>query len=108
MSRIHIAKLLIKKGNKAGALSQWEDGIPLSKTQFVDATRQALSAAHLPAKDYAGNSFRIRAATIAALTDLEDYYPSIGLLEEFLLSAVYLSKSKTSGIYVCPLLECEF
>ena len=44
----------------------------LSKTKFVDATRQALSAANLPAKDYAGHTFRIGAATTAATAGLED------------------------------------
>ena len=45
---------------------------PLSKTTLVNATCQALSAAYLPAKDYAGHSFRIQAATTAAMTGLED------------------------------------
>ena len=46
--------------------------LPLSKANFVDATRQVLSAAHLTAKDYAGHSFRIGTATTAAMTGLED------------------------------------
>lgn len=29
---------------------------PLSKSKFMDATRQALSAANLPVKDYAGHT----------------------------------------------------
>ena len=47
-------------------------GPPCQKTKFVEATRQALSAAQLPAKDYAGHSFRIGAATTAAMSGLED------------------------------------
>ena len=63
---------LSRRGNKPGALFQWQDGTPLSKTKFVEATRQALTAAQLPAKDYTGHSFRIGAATTAAMAGLED------------------------------------
>ena len=63
---------LERRGSTPGALFQWDNRIPLSKTKFVDATRQALSAANLPAKDYAGHSFRIGAATTAATAGLED------------------------------------
>jgi len=52
-----------------GTLFQWENQIPLSKTK---ATCQDLSAANLPAKDYAGHSFRIGAATRTATAGLED------------------------------------
>ena len=45
---------------------------PLAKSKFVEAVRQALSAAHLPAQDYAGHSFRIGAATTAAMAGVED------------------------------------
>ena len=63
---------LERRGSTPGALFQWDNRIPLSKTKFVDATRQALSAANLPAKDYAGHSFRLGAATTAATAGLED------------------------------------
>ena len=63
---------LERRGSTPGALFQWDNRIPLSKTKFVDATRQALSAANLPAKDYVGHSFRIGAATTAATAGLED------------------------------------
>ena len=33
---------LSRRGNKPGALFQWQDGIPLSKTKFIEATHQAL------------------------------------------------------------------
>ena len=39
---------------------------PLSKSSFVKHVRAALEEAGLPAKDYAGHSFRIGATTIAA------------------------------------------
>ena len=68
-----LLKYLSRRGNKPGALFQWEDGTPLSKTKFVEATRRVLSATRLPAKDYAGHSFRIGTATTTAMSGLEDY-----------------------------------
>ena len=63
---------LVIRGDKPGALFQWQDGTPLSETQFMEAVRQALTATHLPAKEYAGHSFRVGAATTAAMASLED------------------------------------
>ena len=67
-----LLEYLMRRGDRPGALFIWQDGTPLSRTQFVEAVRQALSAAHLPAQDYAGHSFRIGAATTAAMAGLED------------------------------------
>ena len=61
-----------RRGGSSGALFRWQDGTPLSKMRFVEAVRQALTAAQLPAQDYAGHSFRIGAATTAAMAGLED------------------------------------
>ena len=44
---------LTRRGDKPGALFQWQDMTPLSRIQFVNAVRQALTAARLPAQDYA-------------------------------------------------------
>ena len=63
---------LLIRGNRPGALFQWQDGTLLSKIRFVEAICLALTAAHLPAKDYAGHSFRIGAATTAAMAGLKD------------------------------------
>ena len=63
---------LAHRGDKPGALFQWKDGTPLSKSKFVQAVRQAMTAAHLPAHNYAGHSFRIGAATTAAMAGIED------------------------------------
>ena len=46
--------------------------VPLYPRQFVEAVRQAMSAAHLPVQDYAGHSFRIGAATTAAMAGVQD------------------------------------
>ena len=60
------------RGSSLGPLFQWESGISLSKSSFVRHVRTALEQAGLPAKDYAGYSFRIRATTMAAVAGLED------------------------------------
>lgn len=67
-----LLKYLAVRGNIAGPLFQWKDGTPLTKVRFVAEVRSALSQAHLPAKDFAGHSFRIGAATTAAAAGLED------------------------------------
>ena len=59
-------------GNHPGALFQWQDKTPLSKHKFGETVRKALTAADLPAKEYAGHSFRIGAATTAAAVGLQD------------------------------------
>ena len=58
------------RGSQPGPLFQWQSGTP--KTRFVEEVRVVLEAAHLPAKDFAGHSFRIGAATTAALAGLPD------------------------------------
>ena len=63
---------LQKRGSVPGTLFQWQDGTPLSQTAFVTATRQALTSANLLARDFAGHSFRIGAATTAAMAGIED------------------------------------
>ena len=47
-------------------------GHPLTKAAFVCAIRRALAELGLPAKQFAGHSFRIGAATAAAQAGLED------------------------------------
>ena len=60
------------RGNSSGPPFHWESGVPLSKASFVKHVRAALEEAGLPAKDYAGHSFRIGAATTAAVAGIED------------------------------------
>ena len=50
-----------------------ERGQPLPKATFVRKNRQALSQLCLPAKQFAGHSFHIGAATAAAQVGLEDF-----------------------------------
>ena len=67
-----LLRYLARRGSKPGALFICEDGSPLTKTKFVDEVRSALTKAGLPAKDFAGHSFRIGAATTAATAGLQD------------------------------------
>ena len=60
------------RGAEPGPLFRWESGIPLSKSKFVEHVREGLTKAGLPVMDYAGHSFRIGAATTAAVMGLED------------------------------------
>ena len=60
------------RGSQPGPLFRWQSGIPLTKNKFVEEVRMVLEAAHLPAKNFAGHSFRIGAATTAASAGLSD------------------------------------
>ena len=60
------------RGSNPDPLFLWESGVPLSKPSFVKHVKTALEQAGLPAKDYSGHSFRIGAATTAAVAGLED------------------------------------
>ena len=67
-----ILAYLAHRGSKDGPLFTWPNGIPLTRTRFVQEVREALNNANLPAKDFAGHSFRIGAASTAAAAGLED------------------------------------
>ena len=54
-------------GGTPGTLFLNQDGTPLSQQGFVIATRQALTATNLPNEDFADHSYRIGAATTAAM-----------------------------------------
>lgn len=65
-----LLRYLSLRGPCPGPLFRWREGTPLTRVRFVAEVRSALEQAHLPAKDFAGHSFRIGAATTAA--GLED------------------------------------
>ena len=60
------------RGDRPGPFFIHPDATPLTKTHFVGAVRLALRQAGLEPRDYAGHSFRIGAATTAAMAGLED------------------------------------
>ena len=60
------------RGSHSGPLFYWQSGSPLSKSNFVDKVRSALTKANLPADNFAGHSFRVGAATTAASAGICD------------------------------------
>lgn len=62
-----LAAYVRRRGTKAGPLFQWEGGVPLRKSKFISAVRQALASQGVDSTKYAGHSFRIGAATTAAM-----------------------------------------
>ena len=67
-----LLQFLAIRGNHPGLLFVCSNGKPLTKGKFITEVRAALTTANLPAAEYAGHSFRIGAATMAAAAGLED------------------------------------
>ena len=63
---------LAVRGNGLGFLFKFQDGKLLTKPHFVAAVRDALGAAGLDPKAFAGHSFRIGAAATANTCGLND------------------------------------
>ena len=80
---------LTRRGGKPEALFQWQNGTPLSKTWFVEAIRQALTAARLSARDYVGYSFGIGSAKTAAMAGLRLTISNSGAMEKSIMPAIY-------------------
>ena len=59
--------------NHAGSLFTWHDGSPLCRDNFVARLRRVLATFIPDANDYSGHSFRIGAATTAALAGVPDH-----------------------------------
>ena len=59
-------------GNDKGTLFRTKNGVALTNERSMQAVRVALSAAGLNSATYSGHSFRIGAATTAALCGIED------------------------------------
>ncbi len=67
-----IAAYLVARGREAGPFFTFSSGAPLSRESLVRWVRAALGAAGMDATKYSGHSFRIGAATTAALVGIED------------------------------------
>ena len=60
------------RGDADGAIFRRPDCTPVSKQWFIERMRDILTALGLPPDHYAGHSFWIGAATMAALAGVED------------------------------------
>ena len=63
---------LMLRGDKKGSFFLDPDGKAVRKPWFVEQLRSILSSIGAPQHQYAGHSFRIGAATIAAMAGVED------------------------------------
>ena len=61
-----------RRGGDQGPLFRWSDGQPLTRSHFVTALREALAMCGFDQSKYCGHSFRIGAATTAALQGISD------------------------------------
>ena len=80
------------RGNKPGPFFVTSSARALIKQEFVCETRKVLLRLGLPDSDYAGHSFRIGAATSAAMAGVED--STIHLLDRW-QSAAFLRYIRT-------------
>ena len=69
---VAILKFIEIRGSSAGPFFRGSDAQPVLKAWFVEQLRGILAAVGLPQLEYAGHSFRIGAATTAALAGVED------------------------------------
>ena len=63
---------LVQRGSGPGPLFKFIDGRPLTRDRFVSAMHTALTKGGIDPSQYAGHSFRVGAATTAALRGLQD------------------------------------
>ena len=67
-----MAAYLQRRGTGSGPLFRFMDWGPLTRKKFVDQVKKGLTAAGVDQKKYNGHSFRIGAATTAAMKGMED------------------------------------
>ena len=61
-----------RRGSSPGAFFRSAEGVPITKTRFVELVRSALTRAGVPVDGYSGHSFRIGAATAASQAGIPD------------------------------------
>ena len=66
-----VLAFLAVRGSAPGPLFRWSDGRFLTKAAFTSTLREALSTLGYDASEYAGHSFRIGVATMAAERGIE-------------------------------------
>ena len=65
--------LTLRPSNIKGPLLIWQDGSPLSRDYFVRCVKDILSKLGFDSEAYSGHSFRIGAATTAAMAGIQDH-----------------------------------
>ena len=63
---------MVRRGSASGPFFRFESGLCLSWGHFVSAVKAALESSGVDSMNYAGNSFRIGAATTAASLGVQD------------------------------------
>ena len=67
-----VLNYMVQRGSAPGPFFRFANGNYLTRERFVTAMRTALAAAGINPSHYAGHSFRIGAATIAAQQGIQD------------------------------------
>ena len=67
-----VREYVARRGTSPGSFFRVAEGVPLTKTRFVELVRSALTRAGVPVDGYSGHSFRIGAATAASQAGIPD------------------------------------
>ena len=67
-----VRSYVARRGDSPGAFFCSAEGVPLSKSRFVELVRSALTRAGVPIAGYSGHSFRIGATTAASQAGIPD------------------------------------
>ena len=67
-----ILDYMVRRGSERGPFFSFANGSLLTRERFVSRVRSALTSAGFDSSQYAGHSFRIGAATTAALCGMQD------------------------------------
>ena len=67
-----ILDYMVRRGNHPGPMFQFQDHRPLTRARLVTELREALHTSGYDSHNYAGHSYRIGAATTAALCGIQD------------------------------------
>ena len=86
----------VRRGSQSGPFFLFSNGQYLTRQRFVARLREALQAAGVDASLYAGHSFRIGAATTAAMCGIQDS----------LIKTLGRWESSAYSLYVCTPREC--
>ena len=102
---VALASYLAIRGSSSGPFFKFKDGSFLTRARFVSEVSKVLSAAGIDSSKYSGHSFRIGAATTAAMKGLDDsLIQNLGRWKSnsYLL---YVSIPREQLATICPLLS---